>query len=112
MTKVFGSVKRPGGPVKHVNLSTMKTITVRDVRQRWPEAEKLLQVEKELVVTRDGIPVARLVRLTPERRLRKRFDPAEHAAWQRSVFGKGKTVRWVDRALASGRADRRLIGGR
>ena len=88
----------------------MQTITVRDVRQRWPHAEALLQVENELLVTRDGKPVAKLIRIVPERRRRKRFDPAEHAAWQVSVFGKRKVVPWVDRALAQARADRGLIG--
>ena len=39
----------------------MKTITVRDLRQRWPHAEALLQVENELLVTRDGAKIARLV---------------------------------------------------
>lgn len=87
----------------------MKTITVRDLRQRWPRAEALLQVEKELVVTRDGRPVARLVRIDPEKRRRKRFDPVEHAAWQASVFGKRNVTAWVDRALAESRADRDLI---
>jgi antitoxin (DNA-binding transcriptional repressor) of toxin-antitoxin stability system len=41
----------------------MKTISVRDLRQRWPEAEALLQVEEEIVITRDGRPVAKLVRI-------------------------------------------------
>ena len=88
----------------------MKTITVRDVRQRWPHAEALLQEENELVVTRDGTPVAKLIRIAPQKRRRKRFDPAEHAAWQVSVFGKRKVVAWVDRALAEARADRKLTG--
>lgn len=39
----------------------MKTITVRDVRQRWPEAERSLAEEGEIVITRDGKPVARLL---------------------------------------------------
>lgn len=88
----------------------MKTITVRDVRQRWPQAEALLQVENELLVTRDGKPVAKLVRIAPERRRRRRFDLAEHRAWQTRVFGKRKVLRWVDRALAQARADRTPIG--
>ena len=87
----------------------MKTITVRDLRQRWPQAEALLQTENELLVTRDGTPVAKLVRIKPDTRQRKRFDPAEHRAWQARLFGK-RTVAWVDRALAESRADRRLIG--
>jgi antitoxin (DNA-binding transcriptional repressor) of toxin-antitoxin stability system len=87
----------------------MKTITIRDLRQRWPHAEALLQVENELIVTRDGAPVAKLVRIVPDTRRRKRFDPAEHRAWQVRLFGK-RTTAWVDRALAESRADRRVIG--
>lgn len=87
----------------------MKTITVRDLRQRWPRAEALLQAENELLVTRDGTPVARLVRVKPDVRRRKRFDPAEHRAWQGRLFGR-RTVAWVDRVLAESRSDRRLIG--
>jgi antitoxin (DNA-binding transcriptional repressor) of toxin-antitoxin stability system len=85
----------------------VKTITVRDLRQRWPQAEALLRVERELVITRDGLPVAKLVRVAPAPE-RKRFNPAAHAAWQARVFGKGKVVRRVDQALARARADRRL----
>ncbi len=84
----------------------MKTITVRDLRQRWPEAERLLRTEKELLITRDGTPVARLVRIVPERMRQKRFDPVEHAAWQRRLFGRGRMVGWTDEALAAGRAER------
>ena len=86
----------------------MKTITVRDLRQRWPQAEALLKVEHELVITRDGQPVAKLVRIIPAKTTRTRFDPAQHATWQARVFGKGKVIRWVDQALAQARADRML----
>lgn len=65
----------------------MKTISVRDLRQRWPEAEKLLEVESEIVITRDNKPVARLVRIGAEKRRRKRFDPAEHERWMHKVWG-------------------------
>lgn len=87
----------------------MKTITVRDLRQRWPKAESMLERERELIVTRDGKPIAKLVRIGPETRRRKRFDPVEHRAWQARLFGK-RRVAWVDRALAESRADRGLIG--
>jgi antitoxin (DNA-binding transcriptional repressor) of toxin-antitoxin stability system len=87
----------------------MQTITVRDLRQRWPKAESMLAREKELIVTRDGIPVAKLVRVGPETRRRKRFDPVEHRAWQRRLFGR-RRVAWVDRALAESRTDRSLMG--
>src|SRR6267378_3843738 len=35
----------------------MKTITIRDLRQRWPEAEAALQIEEEIIITRDSKPV-------------------------------------------------------
>jgi antitoxin (DNA-binding transcriptional repressor) of toxin-antitoxin stability system len=80
----------------------MKTITIRDLRQRWPEAEAMLEREKELVVTRDGKPVAKLVRVAASRVRRKRFDPERHARWQRTVNGP-RTVRWVDEFLLADR---------
>lgn len=80
----------------------MKSITIRELRQRWPAAEKALQTETELVVTRDGQPVAKLVRFTPERESRARFDPREHLRWQ-SEAGRGQTVRWVEKYLSADR---------
>jgi antitoxin (DNA-binding transcriptional repressor) of toxin-antitoxin stability system len=84
----------------------MNTITVRDLRQRWPAAERLLEAEHELIITRDGRPIARLVRLTETTTKRRRFDPQEHGGWQRQVFGQGTTIRWAQAALESGRRDR------
>src|SRR5947207_1780915 len=92
--------------VKHDMLRRMKTISVRDLRQRWPEAEARLQVEKEIVITRDAKPVAKLVRIDDRPKPRKRFDPAAHARWQRRIAG-GKVSRWVDRAVREAREDRR-----
>jgi antitoxin (DNA-binding transcriptional repressor) of toxin-antitoxin stability system len=67
----------------------VKTISVRDLRQRWPAAEALLQVEKEILITRDAKPVAKLVRITEQPKARKRFDPVAHARWQkRTAHGK------------------------
>jgi antitoxin (DNA-binding transcriptional repressor) of toxin-antitoxin stability system len=86
----------------------MKTISVRDLRQRWPEAEALLQVEEEIVITRDTRPVAKLVRITERPKPRKRFDPATHARWQRRVAG-GRVSRWVDRVVREAREDRRDV---
>jgi antitoxin (DNA-binding transcriptional repressor) of toxin-antitoxin stability system len=87
----------------------MKTMSIRDLRHKWPEAESLLQVEKEIIITRDAKPVAKLVRYTEPDKPRKRFDPVEHAKWQASVFGKGKVVRLVDKYLAADREDRPLL---
>jgi antitoxin (DNA-binding transcriptional repressor) of toxin-antitoxin stability system len=84
----------------------VKTISIRDLRQRWPEAEALLQTEEEIVITRDAKPVAKLVRIAERAKPRKRFDPSAHARWQRRIAG-GKVSRWVDRALTDARKDRR-----
>ena len=83
----------------------MKTLSVRDLRQRWPEAEALLRTEREIVITRDSKPVAKLVRFIAPKKPRKRFDPVAHAKWQHKVSG-GRMSRWVDRALAADRDDR------
>lgn len=86
----------------------MKTLTVRDVRHRWPEAEALLQEEGEILITRDSKPVARLVRVAPAVQPRRRFDPMAHGRWQRRISG-GRVSQWVDGALAKVRADRRAV---
>ena len=70
----------------------MKTITIRDLRQRWPEAEAALQVEDEILVTRDSRPVAKLVRLAAEAEKRPRWSVEEHARWQKRV-ARGKLAR-------------------
>ena len=84
----------------------MNTITVRDLRQRWPAAERLLETEDELIITRDGQPIVRLVRLGGTQTKRRRFDPQEHGGWQRQVFGRGTTIGWTQAAVESGRRDR------
>ena len=85
-------------------LEPVKTITIRDLRQRWPEAEAALKVEDEIIITRDSEPVAKLVRISPTATDRPRWNPEEHARWQRKVAG-GKITR-SDAALAQSRADR------
>lgn len=85
----------------------MKTISVRDLRHRWPEAEALLRSAREIIITRDSKPVAKLVRIEAEQKPRKRFDPVAHAKWQHKIAG-DKVSRWVDEALAAAREDRPL----
>ena len=81
----------------------MKTVAVRDLRQRWHETEKALQVEHE--ITRDGQAVAKLSRISVEEKPRKRFDPIAHGKWQRKLSG-GKIVRWVEEGLLQERDER------
>jgi antitoxin (DNA-binding transcriptional repressor) of toxin-antitoxin stability system len=89
----------------------MKTITVRDLRQRWPRAEALLEREKEIIVTRDGKPVAKLMRVREVGAARKRFDPRRHARWQAKVSGR-RTVRWVEEFLIPDRQAREVDASR
>jgi antitoxin (DNA-binding transcriptional repressor) of toxin-antitoxin stability system len=84
----------------------MKKISVRDLRQKWPEAERALKIESEILITRDGTPVAKLTRVENQPKKRRRFDPAKHGAWQsRQVTG--KTVSWVSEFLMSERFQNR-----
>jgi antitoxin (DNA-binding transcriptional repressor) of toxin-antitoxin stability system len=86
----------------------MKTISIRDLRQRWPEAEAALEIENEIVITRDSKPVAKLVRMTPPKARRKRWNPEEHMRWLKKVYG-NKMYPSSDELVAAARADRKLI---
>ena len=85
-------------------LMCMKTITIRELRQRWPKAEKVLLTENEIVITRDGRPVAKLVRIMPAPTVRKRWDPEKHLRWLKKVWG-NKQLQLVDKYLQADRAD-------
>jgi antitoxin (DNA-binding transcriptional repressor) of toxin-antitoxin stability system len=83
---------------------SMKSITIRDLRQRWPEAEAALKVEEEILITRDSKPVAKLVRVSAPAATRPRWDAQAHARWQKRV-SRGNISR-SDAALARSRAER------
>ena len=83
----------------------MKTITIRDLRQRWPQAEAALQVEDEILITRHSKPVAKLVRVVAEGPKRRRWDPAAHLRWLKKTWG-GKMMPNSDAAIDHARADR------
>ena len=85
----------------------MKTITIRDLRQRWPEAEAALKLEDEILITRDSKPVAKLVRLVQPETKRKRWNPEAHAARIKKILG-NKVFPSIDTELAKARADRKL----
>jgi antitoxin (DNA-binding transcriptional repressor) of toxin-antitoxin stability system len=65
----------------------MKTMTVREIRLNWPEAEKALARVGEIVVTRDAKPVARIVpyEARPQAR-RRRFDAEAHLRWMENFW--------------------------
>ncbi len=78
--------------VKHV-LHPMMRMSVRDLRLKWPEAERKLATAGEIIVTRDSVPVARIVPFKPRAASRRRrFDPTAHARWLRT-FWKGQRLR-------------------
>jgi antitoxin (DNA-binding transcriptional repressor) of toxin-antitoxin stability system len=83
----------------------MKTMSIRDLRQRWPEAEAALQIEDEIVITRDSKPVAKLVRIAKPKIRRKRWNSDEHMRWLRKFYG-NKMLPSSDAIWASARADR------
>lgn len=85
----------------------MKTMTIRDLRQRWPEAEKALATESEILVTRDGIPVARLLPIVKEETPKKRFDPAEQRRLRKEFWGDEHFDSLTP--LLADREDRKLI---
>jgi antitoxin (DNA-binding transcriptional repressor) of toxin-antitoxin stability system len=70
-----------------LHIGSMKTISVRDLRQRWPAAEAALATERVLIVTRDGKPVAKLVRFEESAPKRKRFRPDKHKLRMRKIWG-------------------------
>lgn len=77
----------------------MTRMSIRDVRLKWPEAERKLAATGEIVITRDSKPVARLLPYdAPNRRARARFDPEVHLRWLRKIW-KGKAVRVSTGAL-------------
>jgi antitoxin (DNA-binding transcriptional repressor) of toxin-antitoxin stability system len=83
-------------------------MTIRDLRQRWPEAEAALKLENEILITRDSRPVAKLVYVTSNASRRPRWDMKAHARWQKRISG-GR-ISGSDEALAQSRADRVLTG--
>jgi antitoxin (DNA-binding transcriptional repressor) of toxin-antitoxin stability system len=85
----------------------MKTITIRDLRQRRPKAKAALRSKDEIIVTRDSKPVAKLVRVTQAEAKRPRWTPDAHRKWIKKVFGK-KVFPSSDERLAAARADRKL----
>lgn len=86
----------------------MKRMTIRDIRLHWPEAERTLNEGAQIIVTRDGRPVAKLVAYEePEAPDRERFDAKSHLTWL-ARFWKDKaesTMPSSEELLAIDRAD-------
>jgi antitoxin (DNA-binding transcriptional repressor) of toxin-antitoxin stability system len=81
-------------------------MTVREIRQKWPEAEKALAKEGEIVVTRDSKPVAKIIRYAaPSIKKRPQFDPEKHLRWLRKISKGEKPRPSTDELLRQDRHD-------
>jgi antitoxin (DNA-binding transcriptional repressor) of toxin-antitoxin stability system len=84
-------------------------MTVRDIRLKWPEAERMLAREGEIVVTRDSKPVARILPYDARPRARRaRFDPAKQTRWLERFWRNRKPGPSTDELL---RRDREVQPG-
>jgi len=84
----------------------MIRMSVRDIRLHWPEAEKNIDAHGEIVVTRDGKPVARIVPwVEPAPASRQRFDPQRQAEWLRQFWRAAPEQPSTDELLARERED-------
>lgn len=82
----------------------MKRVTVRDLRQRWPEVERMLEREGEVEITRDGKTVARLLRHEAKAHARRRVDFDALGTRIRKIWG-GRVVNLIEATLAEERED-------
>ena len=83
----------------------MKSISIRDLRQRWPEAEAALQLEKEILITRDSKPVAKLVRVLEKPTRRQVWDAKTHRRTVARIL-RNRIFSTIDERLGKARADR------
>jgi antitoxin (DNA-binding transcriptional repressor) of toxin-antitoxin stability system len=82
-----------------------KPLTVRDLRLHWPEAERRLKRERELVVTRDGQPVAKLVAYQGEKVARSKWSAQKHLKWLSRTWKSEPAGPSTDELLARDRSE-------
>lgn len=83
-------------------------MSVLEIDQHWPEAERALGTEREIIITRDGKAVARLLPLEQAEEKREQFDPAEQKRWREKFWGEGVMMDSLS-GLLEDREDRNLI---
>jgi antitoxin (DNA-binding transcriptional repressor) of toxin-antitoxin stability system len=82
-------------------------MTVREIRLKWPDAERALARVGEIVVTRDSKPVARIVPYdTRSQARRTRFDPADQERWLERFWRNRKVGPSTDELLQRDRERR------
>lgn len=89
-----------------VTVAGMKTVSIRDLRQKWPAVERGLKVSGGILITRGSKPVARLLPLEDAGESKpNRFDPEAHRQWMQRTWGDSVSEPWVDEALDRDRDD-------
>lgn len=86
----------------------MKTMSVLEIDQHWPEAREALRVDAGIVVTRDGETIGRLTPIEPEEDTRPRFDPEKNRLRREKLWGKGVVIDTLS-GLLEDREDRKLL---
>ena len=65
----------------------MNTVNIRALRQNWPEIERRLRQEKEILITRNSKPVAKLVLVNEQTaKHRTRFSAEENRKWLKKMW--------------------------
>jgi antitoxin (DNA-binding transcriptional repressor) of toxin-antitoxin stability system len=65
----------------------MKTMSVLEIDQHWPEAREALKADSGILVTRDGKAIGRLIPIEPEEDTRPRFDPEKNRLRRKKLWG-------------------------
>lgn len=67
---------------------TMKTATVRDLRNNFAKVSRWLKNGEKVKITSRGVPLADLVPLEqPPKKKQKLFDAKENRRWMTKVYG-------------------------
>jgi antitoxin (DNA-binding transcriptional repressor) of toxin-antitoxin stability system len=85
--------------------SMSRPLTVRDLRLRWPEAERRLRREREIIVTRDGQPVAKLSAFRAEEAARPRWSAKRHLGWLERTWKGARPGPTTEELLARDRGE-------
>lgn len=84
----------------------MNSVNIRTLRQNWPETERRLRQEKELLITRNSKPVAKLVLVKDQpAKPRKQFDAEENRRWLKKMWPEPLEGFSSDEALSRDRDD-------
>ena len=89
--------------VRHIGL-TMRTATIRDLRNRFPRVAAWIDEGEPVEITKSGKPFARLVPATPEKPRRFKM-PDIKARLERTFGDKIYDAADIERGLASSRGE-------